>query len=118
MKNEVRDGVRGHTQVIVPGSRVALAGIREMMRFIENEQCKPLAPSLEKRKRRVVRRYRERADFLLVAVVGPDAFSAECVGELREPLGHERSRRRDDARAGPELIDGEQCDERLSGAGR
>jgi len=56
------------------------------------EQRKPLAPSLEKRKRRVVRRYRERADFLLVAVVGPDAFSAECVGELREPLGHERSR--------------------------
>ena len=102
----------------MPRARVAFGGVGEMVHLVENEQREPRAPSLQQRKRGVIRGDRERTNFLLVAVVGAHAIDAEGIGELREPLGDERSRWRDDARARLQLVDGEQRDERLTGAGR
>jgi hypothetical protein len=64
----------------------------------------------------VVRGDRERSHLLLVAVIRTDAVDAERVGELREPLGDERSCRRDDACAGLQLVDCEERDEGLASA--
>ena len=101
----------------MPRARFAFDGIREVVHFVENQQREPRTPPLEQRECRVVRGDRERTHLLLVAVIRTDAVDAERVGELREPLGDERSCRRDDACAGLQLVDCEERDEGLASAG-
>lgn len=108
---------RRDAQMVVPGARLALGGVGEVMRLIEHDEGKALAPALEKCERRVVGGDRERADFLLVAVPGAHALGAERIGELREPLRDERAGWRHDAGARADVVDGQKGHQRLPGAG-